>query len=269
MPSKPPSAQCSATSAYPATISSISACGDRLGHLAEQRIGDGRRPPDREARVHRRRLAAVVIDLGEDRHPMTVHGVGDLPVAGDDVSVEPVDQLLVRPVGRMGRVFLGDDQPGAARGSGAVVRGVLLGRQPVAGVVGEVRGEHDPVADLDRAELLRSPEIAIRHGAAKRYPSRPTHALPDQPIHPVCVAVRVTRPTGVAAQTKSRLVHPVCVAVRVTRPTGVAAQTGVWVAAVHPGGGGVRRPRFGRCPTRRTKPARRRARLPSRPAMSP
>jgi hypothetical protein len=36
---------------------------------------DGR--PHGQAREHRRRLAAVVVDLGEDRHPVAVHRVGD------------------------------------------------------------------------------------------------------------------------------------------------------------------------------------------------
>ena len=46
--------------------------GDRLGHLAEQRIGDRRGRPDGETGVHRRGLAPVVVDLGEDRRAMTV-----------------------------------------------------------------------------------------------------------------------------------------------------------------------------------------------------
>ena len=87
---------------------------DGLGHLAEQGVGHRRRAPHRQAGVHARRLAAVVVDLGEDRHPVAVHGVGDAPVAGDDLAVEAVDQLLVRPVGGVGAVLLGDDQPCAA-----------------------------------------------------------------------------------------------------------------------------------------------------------
>ena len=89
--------------AYPAMISSISACGDGLGDFAEQRVGDRRRRPDRQARVHRTRLPAVVVDLGEDRDSMAVHGVGDRAIARDDVAVEAVDELLVRPVGGVGR----------------------------------------------------------------------------------------------------------------------------------------------------------------------
>ena len=72
-----------------------------------------------------------MVDLGEDRHPVTVHRLGDPPVAGDHVTVEAVDQLLVGPVGRMGGVLLGDDQPGAAGGSLRVVGGVLFRRATV------------------------------------------------------------------------------------------------------------------------------------------
>ena len=141
---------------------------DRLGHLAEQRIGDRRRRPHRQPGVHRRGLAAVVVDLGEDRDPVAVDGVGDPAVAGDDLAVEAVDQLLVRPVGRVGGVLLGDDQAGAAGGAGAVVGGVLLGRQAVAGVVREVGREHDPVAGRDGTELERGPQVAVRHGCDTR-----------------------------------------------------------------------------------------------------
>ena len=63
---------------------------DLLGHalvlaidLAEQRVGDRRRTPHRQPRVHRRRLAAVVVDLGEDRHAVAVDGMALPPaVAG-------------------------------------------------------------------------------------------------------------------------------------------------------------------------------------------
>ena len=55
-----------------------------------------------------------MIELGEDRYVMRVHRGGDVLVAGDDRPVEAVDQLLVRPVGGMGGVLLGDDEPDAA-----------------------------------------------------------------------------------------------------------------------------------------------------------
>jgi hypothetical protein len=121
---------------------------DRLGDLPEEGVGDGGRRPHRSARVHGRGLAAVVVDLGEDRRAVTVHGLSDAAVAGDHLAVEAVDQLLVGPVRRMRRVLLGDDEAGAALGAGAVVRGVLLGGPAVPRVVREVRAEHDPVAHV-------------------------------------------------------------------------------------------------------------------------
>ena len=134
-----------------------------LGTSRNSGIGDGRRGPHRQARVHRAGLSAVVVDLGEDRHVMAMHRIGHLPVAGDHVAMEAVDQLLVRPIGGMCRVLLGDDQAGATRGARRVVRGVLLGRLAVAGVVGEVRAEDDSVACRDRTDRQRSPEVAIGH----------------------------------------------------------------------------------------------------------
>ena len=73
-----------------------------------------------------------MVDLGEDRRAMAVDRVGDASVPGNHVTVEAVDELLVRPVRRMRRVLLGDDQPGATRCSRGVVGGVLLGRLAVA-----------------------------------------------------------------------------------------------------------------------------------------
>ena len=88
-------------------------------------------------------------------HPVSMDRIGNAPVARDDVPVEAVDQLLVWPVGRMGRVLLGDDQPGATLGTGRVVGRVLLGRQPVLCVVGQVRAEDDAVAHRHRPQLQR------------------------------------------------------------------------------------------------------------------
>ena len=124
---------------------------DGLRYLAKERVGDWGRRPHRQARVHRRCLPAVVIDLRKDWNAMAMHGVGHLAVAGDDIAVEAVNQFLVRPIGRMCAVLLGDDQAGAASGAGGVVCGVLRGGFTVAGVVGEMRAEHDAVASTDWA----------------------------------------------------------------------------------------------------------------------
>ena len=82
-----------------------------LGHLAEHRVRHWAGRPHGQPGEHRRGLAAVVVQLGEDRHVVRVHRCGHLPIAGDDRPVEAVDQLLVGPVGGMSRVLLGDDQP--------------------------------------------------------------------------------------------------------------------------------------------------------------
>jgi len=92
---------------------------------------------------------------------MGVHRVGDPPVAVDHRRVEAVDELLVGPVGPMGRMLLRDDQPGTAGGPGRVVGGVLLGGQAVGGVVGQVGREDDPVLHGDRPETERREEVPV------------------------------------------------------------------------------------------------------------
>ncbi len=134
---------------------------DRLGNLAEQRVRHGRRCPHRQPGEHPGRLPAVVVDLREDRDAVPVDRLGDAPVTGYRVAGEAVDQLLVGPVRRVYRVLLGDDQAGAAGRPGRVVGGMLLGGEPVFGVVGQVRREHDPVRDGDRPEPQRAEQMAI------------------------------------------------------------------------------------------------------------
>jgi len=94
-----------------------------------------------------------VVDLGEDRNVVAVDSLGDRAIAGDDVAVKAVNQLLVRPVGGMCAVLFGDDQAGATRGAGGVVGGVLFGRLAVACVVSEVRAEDDAVTSADGTQL--------------------------------------------------------------------------------------------------------------------
>ena len=139
---------------------------DRLGDLAEERVGHGAGSPHRQARVHARRLAAVVVDLGEDGHVVGVDGLGDAPVAGDDPGVEAVDELLVRPVGDVGGVLLGDDEPGTACRPRRVVGGVLGGGHAVLGVVGQVGREDDPVADRQRPDPQGREQVPVVAGAA-------------------------------------------------------------------------------------------------------
>ncbi len=148
---------------------------DRLGHFAEEGVGDGARRPHREAGVHARGLAAVVVDLGEDRDVVGVHRIGDPPVAVDHLRPESVDELLVGPVGRVGGVLLGHDESGPARRTGCVVGGVLFGGQPVGGVVGQVGREDDAVGHGHRPEPEGREEVAVLSGRAHGRPlSAPT-----------------------------------------------------------------------------------------------
>ena len=101
-------------------------------------------------------------------HVVGVHGVGDPSVAVDHLGVEPVDELLVGPVGRVGRVLLGDDEAGPAGRPGRVVGGVLLGGQPVGGVVGQVGREHDAVGHGDRTEPERGEQVPVAAAGTHR-----------------------------------------------------------------------------------------------------
>ena len=141
-----------------------------LGNLAEHRVRHRAGRPHGPPGEHRRGLPAVVVELCEDRHAVRVCRRGHLLVAGDDRTVEAVDQLLIGPVGGMSRVLLGDDQADAARRAGRVVIGVLLGGKAVLGVVGQMRGKHDPVADHHRPDPQRREQVPI--------PAAPAHRLP-------------------------------------------------------------------------------------------
>ena len=146
MPSNPPSAQCPATVAYPATISAISCRSTALGTSRNIGSATGLGAHTGSRQYIAEACPPLWLIWAKIGIAVRVHRGGDLPVAGDDRPVEAVDQLLVGPVGGVGRVLLGDDEPDAARRAGGVVVGVLLARQAVLGVVGQVRGEHDPVA---------------------------------------------------------------------------------------------------------------------------
>ena len=134
---------------------------DGLRHLTEQRVGDCRGCPHGQAGVHAAGLAAVVVDLSEDRHPMAMDRFCDGSVARNHVAMKAVDQLFVRPVRGVRAVLFGDDQASAASRTRRVVGGVLLGRLAVACVVGEVRAEHDAVARRHRPQLQRSPQVPV------------------------------------------------------------------------------------------------------------
>ncbi len=156
----------------------------RLGHLAEQRVGDRAGRLHREPGVHPGGLAAVVVQLGQDRDPVRVHRVREAPVAGDHLGPVALDQLLVGPVRRVGGVLLGDDQPGTAGRAPRVVGGVLPGWQPVARVVGQVGGEHHPVGQRQRAHPQRGEQVPVRAPGVHRPACSPGPVL----IGPVLIS---------------------------------------------------------------------------------
>ena len=131
--------------------------GDGLRYFAKQRIGNCRWRPNGEATEHAARLTAVVIDLGKNRHAMTMNRIGDALVARDHVAMKTMNQFFIGPVGGVGAVLFGDDESGTASGTGGVVVGVLLGGLAIAGVVGEVGAKDDAVSGRHWPEFKRCP----------------------------------------------------------------------------------------------------------------
>ena len=130
---------------------------DSFWNFAKEGIGNRRRCPHRKTTEHAAGLTTVVIDLGKDRHAMTMNRIGDALVARDHVAVKSVNEFLVGPVGGVRAVLFGDDEPGAARCTRRVVVGVLLGGLAVTGVVSEVSAKDNAVAGRHRPEFKRCP----------------------------------------------------------------------------------------------------------------
>ena len=130
---------------------------DSFGNFAKEGIGNRRRCPDRKSTEHAARLTTVVVDLGKDRNAMAMDGIGDALVARNHVAVKTVNQFFVGPVGGVGAVLFGDDEPGAAGCTRRVVVGMLFGGFAIAGVVGEVSAKNNAVAGRHRPEFKRCP----------------------------------------------------------------------------------------------------------------
>ncbi len=86
-----------------------------------------------------------------------MYSIRDLFVARDDITMKPVNEFFVGPIGGMGAVFLGDNQTRSAGGTGSVIIGVLIGGLAILGIVRQVRTKDDAVASLDWSKLQRCP----------------------------------------------------------------------------------------------------------------
>ena len=84
---------------------------------------------------------------------MAMHSIRDLFVARDDITMKPVDQLFIGPIGGMGAVFLGDNQTCSTSSTGSVIIGVLICGLAILGVVRQVRTKDDAVASLNWSKL--------------------------------------------------------------------------------------------------------------------
>ena len=98
-----------------------------------------------------------MVDLGKDRHAMTMDSIGDALVARDHVAMKSVNEFLVGPVGGVRAVLFGDDESGTARCTRRVVVGMLLGGLAITGVVSEVGAKDNAVAGRHRPEFKRCP----------------------------------------------------------------------------------------------------------------
>ncbi|CAB4912027.1 unannotated protein [freshwater metagenome] len=130
---------------------------DGFRNFAKEGIGNSRWCPHRKTTEHAARLTTVVVDLGKDRHAMTMDGIGDSLVARNHIAVKTVNEFLVRPVGGVRAVLFGDDESGATRCTRGVVVGMLLGGLAITGVVGEVGAEDNAVSGRHWPELKRCP----------------------------------------------------------------------------------------------------------------
>ncbi len=99
-----------------------------------------------------------------------MNGVGDPLVSLDRFGPIARNHLLVRSIRRMRRVFLGDDQTRTAAGPRLVVARVLLRRQPVLRVIGQVCGEHDPIAECQVAQAQWREEARVRRHQTLEFP---------------------------------------------------------------------------------------------------
>ena len=138
----------------------------RLRHLAVERARDRRRGHQRAHGVGAVALAAGVAELGDDRSPVLVDGIGDRAQTGHDRGVVAGDLLHVVGARRMHGREAHDDEPDAAAGAVAVVRDVLLGRQMERRHVGDVRRHHHPVLELQVLEAERREQRVVAHRRA-------------------------------------------------------------------------------------------------------
>ena len=84
---------------------------------------------------------------------MAMYSICDLFVARDDITMKPVNEFFIGPIGGMGAVFLGDNQTRSTSSTGSVIIGVLICGLAILGVVRQVRTKDDAVASLNWSKL--------------------------------------------------------------------------------------------------------------------
>ena len=136
----------------------------RLRHLAVRRALDVRGAPQDADIVGRigGGIAAEVVELLEHLRAVVVHRGSHSLVRGDRVlEIRPLEALVARGRGGMHQTVAGDQQACTTLGACHLVIDVALGVVPVLRVHLRVRGLHDPVADLGRADLQGAQQVRV------------------------------------------------------------------------------------------------------------
>ena len=136
----------------------------RLRHLAVRRALDVRGAPQDADVVGRvgGGVAAEVVELLEDLRAVVVHRAGQALVRRDGIlEVRPHEALVARGRGGVHQTITGDQEACTALGARNLVVDVALGVMPVLRVHLRVRGLHDPVTDLSRADLQRAQQVRV------------------------------------------------------------------------------------------------------------
>ena len=120
----------------------------RLGGLAKNDVGDGRRPPDGLAGNGPAGLKTMMIQLRKDGHIERVDGRCQPLVIGDDLGAVAFDHGLPGSVIGVDRQFAQDDQAAFAFGSSPIVGDVVVRESSALSEIGPMCQKTDTIPEL-------------------------------------------------------------------------------------------------------------------------